>query len=80
MIHPAADHDRLLAIARELDELVRDLKTVLARLVVEAHERGATWDEIGVAFGVTRQAVHERFGPNARALRRSGGRNRLGHR
>jgi hypothetical protein len=71
MTHSAvADHDRLLATACELDELVQDLKAVLAHLVVEAHDRGATWDEIGRAFGVSRQAVHERFGPSVRRLRR----------
>lgn len=74
MIPPVvADHDRLLSAARELDELLRDLKAVLARPVVEAHDLGATWEEVSVAFGVSRQAVHERFGPNGRALRRSGG-------
>jgi len=81
MIHPAADHDRLLATARELDELVCDLKGFIARLVVEAHDRGASWEEIGAAFGVTRQTVHERFGPNSRALRRGDQRRRsAGHR
>lgn len=69
--HPAVPgHDALLVAARELDELLRGLRNVLERLVVEAHDRGATWEEIGVAFGVTRQTVHERFGPNGRALRR----------
>jgi hypothetical protein len=82
MSRPAvADRDRLLATARELDELVRELKDVVARLVVAAHDRGATWDEIGTTVGVTRQAVHERFGPNSRALRRGDQRRRsAGHR
>ncbi len=70
MIHLAADRDQLLATARELDELVCELKGVLGRLIVEIHNRSATWEEIGIAFGVSRQAVHERFGPNSRALRR----------
>lgn len=81
MSHPAvADHERLLATAGELDELVRGLRALLARLVVEVHDLGATWEEIGAALGVSRQAAHERFGPNSRALQRSGQRNRLGHR
>jgi hypothetical protein len=68
----AADHHQLLATARDLDWLVRDLKRVVARLVIEAHDRGATWEEIGTAFGVSRQSVHERFGPKGRRLERGG--------
>ena len=60
----------LLVAARRADDTARELKHIVSWLVVEAHARGLTWDEIGDAFGVSRQAVHERFGPNARALRR----------
>ena len=56
--------------ARRADDTARELKHIVSWLVVEAHARGLTWGEIGDAFGVSRQAVHERFGPNARALRR----------
>jgi hypothetical protein len=82
MPRPAvADHQQLLATARDLDGLVRDLRGLIAQLVVAAHDRGATWDEIGLAFGVSRQAVHERFGPNGRRLRRRGGWSQsVGHR
>src|SRR4051795_552042 len=61
----------LIQVARQVDETVHDLRQLIAWLVVEAHDRGVTWDEIGEAFGVSRQSVHERFGPNSRALRRS---------
>ena len=77
---PLGPHD-LLGTATRVDATVTELKAVVSWLVVEAHDRGATWDDIGVAFGVSRQAVHERFGPNSRALRRSDqGVRRDGHR
>lgn len=73
-------HD-LLAVAARLDHTVSELRRVVAWLVVEAHDRGATWEEVGQAFDVNTQAVHERFGPDARALRRGDhGRPGEGHR
>jgi hypothetical protein len=78
---PLLRAEEVLAIARQLDETVRALRSVVVDLVVDAHDRGATWDEIGAVFDVSRQAAHERFGPNARTLaraRRSA--ERLGHR
>ena len=73
--------EEFVSVARYLDDVVRELKRVVALLVTEGHESGATWDEIGATFGVTRQAAHERFGPNSRARRRNRrGAERLGHR
>ena len=60
----------VVAIARQVDDTAKMLKRLVACLVVEANARGATWEAIGDAFGVSRQTVHERFGPNSRALRR----------
>ena len=67
---PLLRPEDLLTIALRADETARELKRVVSWLVVEAHDRGVTWDEIGATFGVSRQTVHERFGPNSRALRR----------
>ena len=67
---PVLRPEELLRAARHVDDTVRELRGIVSWLVGEAHDRGATWDEIGAAFGVTRQAVHERFGPNSRTLRR----------
>ena len=64
----AVQAEDLVTVARKLDDAARLLKDVVRRLVIETHVRGATWDEIGAVFGVSRQAVHERFGPNSRAL------------
>jgi AraC-like DNA-binding protein len=68
---PLLRPEELLRAAQQADETARELKRIVSWLVVEAHDRGVTWDEIGAAFGVSRQAVHERFGSNSRALRRS---------
>lgn len=77
---PRGPHD-LLAVATRLDETTTELRRVVAWLVAEAHDRGATWGEVGQAFDVTAHAAHERFGPNARALRRGDhGQPRDGHR
>ena len=67
---PLRPHKDLLTTARRVDDTARELKHVVSWLVVEAHARGLTWDEVGDAFSVSRQTVHERFGPNSRALRR----------
>lgn len=49
---PRSPHD-LLAVATRLDETVSELRRVVAWLVVEAHDRGATREEVGAAFDVT---------------------------
>lgn len=78
---PVLRPEDLLRTARHVDDTVRELRGIVSWLVVEAHDRAARWDEIGAAFGVTRQAVHERFGPNSRALGRGDqGGSRSGHR
>ena len=56
------------------------LSTWEAQLVKEAVADGATWETIGTSVGVSRQAAHERFGPNSRALRHRDQRRRAaGH-
>ena len=55
---------------------VADAAERLARVEVDAARRGgATWQDVGDAFGTNRQAAHERFreGPD-------GGRSRLSRR
>lgn len=60
---PLRDPHDLLAVATRLDDTIAELRRVVAWLVVEAHDQGSTWAEVGQAFGVSAQA-------RARAVRR----------
>ena len=51
----------LALLARLADELGNGLKRIAADYVADARAGGATWREIGVAFGVTPQSAHQRF-------------------
>jgi hypothetical protein len=42
-------------------QLVDDARVVLERAVVYERERGASWQTIGAAIGISRQTAHERF-------------------
>ncbi len=60
----------LLRLARQADERANELKRQARSYVLEAHACGASWSDIGAAFGITRQAAHERFhGVNRRTRR-----------
>lgn len=59
-------HDRLpprelLRLARLSDEFGADLKRLAVIYVSDARSAGASWADVGEAFGVTRQAAHQRF-------------------
>jgi hypothetical protein len=41
--------------------MIADIRESLNRLVVMARQDGATWERIGAAAGVSRQAAHERW-------------------
>jgi sulfur relay (sulfurtransferase) complex TusBCD TusD component (DsrE family) len=60
---PQVDALRDLQQARQLTE---DSDTVLLMAVRAARRRGVTWQQIADVFGVSRQAVQERFGKVAR--------------
>jgi hypothetical protein len=56
---------RIIAAAAALQDAEEELHSAVAA----ARDAGDTWDMIGVALGVTRQAAYQRFGqkePNAR--------------
>lgn len=44
-----------------LDTLEFVVKKARAAIVTELRESGATWEGIGDALGISRQAAHERF-------------------
>ncbi len=54
----AAGIQRVKDAARHLERAESDLRASVAR----ARERGATWQQVGDALGISRQAAHERFG------------------
>jgi hypothetical protein len=60
---PAARLRHAVAIGRELAELGDEL---IGRFVAEARAGGASWTEIGQAFGTSKQAAQQRFGAAAR--------------
>ena len=67
MPHPHAPLPpaELALLARLADALGNGLKRVGADYVADAKAGGATWREIGRAFGVTPQTAHQRFGPRS---------------
>ena len=38
----------------------------VARAVVEAHEAGLSWSDIGSVLGITKQSAWETYGPDVR--------------
>ena len=51
----------LLRLARQADNASKKLKRRAITYVLEAHDAGASWTDVGKAFGITRQAAYERF-------------------
>jgi len=57
-------HEALAAVLTLLAAAHRDFETSAAMrvdMVRQARMFGATWDDIGNALGMTRQAAHKRF-------------------
>jgi DNA-directed RNA polymerase specialized sigma24 family protein len=50
--------------------LRRLLESLEALQVENARERGWSWQQIAAALGVTKQAVHKKYGDGRRLLRR----------
>lgn len=65
------DPVELLRLARQADARAADLRRQATAYVLEAHSCGASWAEVGAAFGITRQAAHERFHGVKRRRRRA---------
>jgi len=56
-------------------QLVDDARAVLDRAVVYERERGASWQTIGAAIGISRQTAHERFAEVERCWKEALGRS-----
>jgi hypothetical protein len=54
--------DIALKIANRAAAAVRRSEARLDEAVAEARQAGATWTQIGMAVGISRQAAHERWG------------------
>ncbi len=59
LLTPGGDPEHALAVARALRPLADE---ALSTLVTAAREQGASWQRVGDALGITRQAAFQRFG------------------
>jgi hypothetical protein len=57
---------RIIAAAAALQDAQEELHSAVSA----ARDAGDTWDTIGVALGVTRQAAFQRFGPKEPSARK----------
>lgn len=63
------DDGDVVAALHALSELRRQTDRREALLVRRARARGLTWAEIAVLLGVSKQAVHKRYGGSRRETR-----------
>ena len=67
LVRPSPPVDRaelLLAAVAGTREVADRLDWVLLSLVGEARAQGLSWEEVGAALGVSRQAAHKRYAPH----------------
>lgn len=63
---PGPDPDALLDGLTHLADIGERIDWALLSLVGEARARGVSWQAIGTALGVTKQAAQQRFAPYVR--------------
>lgn len=66
---PLADLNPLQYKIRAADERLTDAEKNLRHTVLQVHDEGCTWAEIGEALGTTRQAAWERFARDRKRTR-----------
>jgi hypothetical protein len=59
----SADPTALLAGLAHLAEIAERIDWAMLSLVGESRSQAATWQQIGTALGVTKQAAQQRFSP-----------------
>lgn len=65
LLRRAESHETFpLEALESVVQLRRALDEIEARAIEVARERGATWDDIAEAAGVTRQAIYQKFHRN----------------
>jgi hypothetical protein len=57
------------AAMRWAAQVERTAATGANRAVAAARRAGASWSEVGTAFGISKQAAHQRFARHVRAAR-----------
>ncbi|GAA3241366.1 hypothetical protein ACFO1B_08010 [Dactylosporangium siamense] len=62
----SSDPFEALAMSARLEALAR---AAAAEAAVAASRQGASWSEIGDAFGISKQAAHQRFAKHVKAAR-----------
>jgi hypothetical protein len=61
-VHGRHDRSSTLAAVQRAAGMKADLEAVLAALVTDARDAGATWQEVGDVMSISRQAAYQRFG------------------
>ncbi len=54
--------DEQIIAMYEAAPLLRHVEELAAHVVTNARNHGATWADVGDAFGITRAAAHARYG------------------
>ncbi len=61
-----------LAALSEAARLERLARTIAEHAATAATRAGMSWSDIGTAYGISRQAAHQRFARHVRRLSRAG--------
>jgi hypothetical protein len=54
--------EQIIALTSHAPQILRAAEELVALLVTNARDHGATWADVGETFGITRSAAQQRFG------------------